>query len=328
MTKCAACGRTYFPISAGCLNEGCASLGTVSSSGMASVEPMTPPSHLLAKVIVRTAPVELKKPSGFAPVSAASAVKSGGASASSSSTGENWRDKDARLAREREQKAIAKKYLEEVALPAEVENAFPSIVIVERVGMFFRACGKGQEPLDLLNDGFVHRNGKKSAAQLKLVLANIYSKRLGGARSYMAAYRAAAANNPENAPFISAGIKADDGSGASNAFWQFAMDIGRLNVIPVTAELLGVAADSLSDDVLDVELMINGHDFDTATTRLLRHGPMPECTWLSHVERPNIVAWIRLGGADWQRKWRTFDLKTVEGVTGLALEHGVTITQS
>ncbi len=332
MQRCALCTRVYFPVTAGCQNQGCASFGQVTASGKASVEPMTPPPTVRPEV-VRMPPSSSSSSSSSAPSLISTASKGPPAYSSSSSpassskpSGENWRDRDARLERERvaaRELALQKK----AAMIETIEARYPAQVIVRAPDMYFRASGVGQQPWDLLNNGFVHRTGTRTASELKAYLVHIYGKQHGGARSYMTNYRASASNNPGNAPFISAGPLPNDGQGASNAYWQIALRVPGLQEIAVNAELLGCAADVLSDDIGDVKLMISGNDFDTATTRVLIHGPLPECTWLSHARSADIVAWIRMGGEEWQRKWRTFDVSTVNGIRQLTLENGMDIAQ-
>lgn len=330
--RCARCNRFYFPIDKGCQNPKCSSYGQVlsgtpPSSEMRRLKSLKVTKHsAFGKKVPNPAnlPPKISPAKNFTPIPSPSIPSTNSTSVPKK---EHWRERKARLERERAQKKLmAEKRAEQMV--AEMDKKFPAISVSEGPEMFFRACGKGQEPWDLFKtNGFEHRKGRKTAAELKKYLAKIYSKEHGGAKTYMALYRANSSNNPADAPFISAGKKASDAQGASNAYWQYAIEIKGLKEIKVTEDLLGDKETTLSEDVESVRLLIDGDNFDTATTRVLLHGPLPECTWLGGTTITCIKAWLRLGGPPWQQQWRPFSLKVVDGVKNLANEYGVDISQ-
>ena len=315
--KCKVCGRLYndaFP----CMN--CKSTAT-QPSGTDKTSTTVKPNPVVLKtaaqplvtdktvVTVGPKPVVLKGPQTI------------------SLTLPKWKldqiEREKKSAELRAQKEEAIKKMEQ-----EILKNYPAIPIIEGEGMFFRAAGKGQEPWDLLKSGFQFRYGQRSSKELKAILAEIYGTKHGGANSYMSAYRGSAANNPAQAPFISAGIKSNDAQGASNGFWQYAIQLDKgLQEVSVTHTLLGVKEGSLSTEIGDVKLLMDTDNIDSATIIALLHGPLPECTWLNYIPKSNIVAWIRLGGAAWQRVWRRFDESTINGILELAQKNGVTIAQ-
>lgn len=67
-----------------------------------------------------------------------------------------------------------------------------------------------------------------------------------------------------------------------------------------------------------MQLHMDTDNIDTAKTVLLLHGPLPEATWLNHIPKISIVAWIRLGGMAWQRRWRPFNKIIIDGIFALA----------
>jgi hypothetical protein len=302
MVRCGICKRPYFQKDA----AGCPNMGCRQSTGVASVNE----SEKLQPIPTIRIPV------------ASSAV------AMALPKKETWKETEARLSKEREDKKVLDQRTR-VELGNAVQRTYETMVITQREGMFFRCCGRGQEPWDLVSKGFEHRSGKRNASELKGYLAAIYGTAHGGAKNYMTLYRACAANNPASAPFISAGIKPGDPSGASNAFWQYAMETEGLVEVTVTKALLGLADDApaLSANIGDVRLLMNDKNFDLATTRVLFHGPMPEATWLSHIEESSIKAWTRIGGDLWQQEWRQFNGGIITGIRTLATEYGKDIAQ-
>ena len=94
----------------------------------------------------------------------------------------------------------------------------------------------------------------------------------------------------------------------------------------MTAKLLGMDEEQFaSDKIGDVKLLMDKDNLDAATIVVLKHGPLPECTWLNCIPVRYIKAWIRLGGQDWQKVWRTFDQATISGIRGLKQRNDVDI---
>jgi hypothetical protein len=217
-----------------------------------------------------------------------------------------------------------------------IEKEYPKIKLPsgKDLKLYFRAAGKGQQPWDLLKEGFVHRTGTRKPAKLKAILAEIYGEKHGGANTYMSLYRISGANNPANAPFISAGTKGNDAKGSANAYWDYYIDagVGKLKEIKVTNGLLGLDEETVllttKAKIGDVKLLMDNVSIDSAKIILLLHGPLPECTWLTGIPKISIKAWIRLGGEKWQRKWRVFDDRTVKGIRELTLKNKIDIAQS
>ncbi len=330
--KCAFCGKFIFPSGSGCKNAQCAGFKPdVNSSALPSSPVRTMPSTstqpavgtmgsmLVAShqplVTLKPPPKLVQDQAPVMPVALASSSKS---EAVVPVKAETWRERDARLMREREEARERHAQLT-VTLGLRVNEACPPIDIQEGPAMYFRACGKGQEPWDLLDHGFVHRSGRKTTAEIKAYLAQIYGTTHGGAASYMSGYRINADTNPAKAPFISAGKKKGDASGASNSCWQYAVEVRGLREVVVTQELLG-SPTPLSPKVGDVKLLTDNPNLDQATTFLLFHGPLPEATWLSHIDKSAIKGWVKLGGHLWEQEWRAFNEAAVRSVCKLAAD--------
>lgn len=338
MTNCKVCGeKTYNENTKVCMNPACSSRA---DRPMSSFGDFThPPVRALNRHawVAECAKIQpsgsgAQPPKVVAAAASTGAPKSFGTGAAAqpqrvaASPALTWRERaelkekaDAALKAQRE--AELNTMLEEI-----LKQCTPPCAIAEGPDMFFRACGSPEEPRAILKCGFWARR-PLNASDTRKMLASLYcwEKGIG---EYMALYRGNANQNPCGAPFKSAGKKADDASGASNAWWQFAIQVKGLREVPVTPDLLGVQQEITKTG--DVKLMMDADDIEKASQILLLHGPVPEATWLNHIPPGNVIAWIRLGGQEWQRMWRPLNenvLTTFYELTKNSTNYGIRIDQ-
>lgn len=220
---------------------------------------------------------------------------------------------------------LADLFLEQGEIPAEnkVSNTAnrraPLIAAAAKlaVGAFDPAEGRvfrddGRNPWKIVGFGFKHRTIAQDTGTVAQTLRAVAAT--SGIASWAHNYHLK--NDSEGVPTISTALL-NEGSGASNSGWQYAISVpplpNRFDVQALTQQVLG-GPNKPGGENDNTVLLMDADTVDAASVIAIQGGPMNEFTFLSAIKPEWVVGFRRLNfaaGEEWrvpfERPWRNAD---------------------